>query len=87
MERIKKRRKGFTRLSSQHQVTIPAETVEQAGLAPGDELRVEVDRAGRIIMSRPPDVESRLKALEHIGDRFAGVWEPGALEKLRDEWR
>ena len=83
----KARRRGYTRLSPKHQVTIPADTVEQVGLVPGDELRVEVDRAGRIVMSRPQDADRRLRALAALDDRFAGVWEPGALERLRDEWR
>ena len=88
MSGVKKtRRRGYTRLSPKHQVTIPADTVEQVGLEPGDELRVEVDRAGRIVMSRPQDVDRRLRALAGLDDRFTGVWEPGALERLRDEWR
>ena len=88
MSGVKKaRRRGYTRLSPKHQVTIPADTVEQVGLIPGDELRVEVDRAGRIVMSRPQDVDRRLQALAELEWRFAGVWEPGELDRLRDEWR
>lgn len=83
----KPRRRGYTRLSPKHQVTIPADTVEQVGLIPGDELRVEIDRAGRIVMSRPQDVDRRLQALAELEGRFTGVWEPGELDRLRDEWR
>jgi bifunctional DNA-binding transcriptional regulator/antitoxin component of YhaV-PrlF toxin-antitoxin module len=88
MAGVKKiRRRGYTRLSPKHQVTIPADTVEQVGLVPGDELRVEIDRAGRIVMSRPHDVDRRLRVLAELEGRFAGVWEPGELDRLRDEWR
>ena len=83
----KTRRRGYTRLSPKHQVTIPAATVEQVGLVAGDELQVEVDRAGRIVMSRPQDVDRRLRALAGLEGRFNGVWEPGELDRLRDEWR
>ena len=88
MSGVKKtRRRGYTRLSPKNQVTIPADTVEQVGLVPGDELRVESDRAGRIVMSRPQDVDRRLRALAELEGRFTGVWEPGDLDRLRDEWR
>ena len=83
----KTRRRGYTRLSPKNQVTIPADTVERVGLVPGDELRVESDRAGRIVMSRPQDVERRLRTLADLEGRFTGVWEPGDLDRLRDEWR
>lgn len=83
----KTRKRGYTRLSRKHQVTIPAGVVEQVGLVPGDELRVEVDRAGRIVMRRPFDVDRRLHALTALEGRFSGIWEPGELDRLRDEWR
>jgi bifunctional DNA-binding transcriptional regulator/antitoxin component of YhaV-PrlF toxin-antitoxin module len=81
------RRRGYTRLSPKHQVTIPADAVAEAGLEVGDELRVEIDRAGRIVMSRPQDAEARLRALTELQGRFTGVWEVGELDRLRDEWR
>ena len=83
----KTRRRGYTRLSPKHQVTIPADAVAQVGLVPGDELRVEIDRAGRIVMSRPQDVDRRIRALDGLEGRFTGVWKPGELDRLRDEWR
>ena len=88
MSGVKKtRRRGYTRLSPKHQVTIPAAAVERVGIVPGDELRVEVDRAGRIVMSRPQDADRRLQAVAELEGRFIGVWEPGELDRLRDEWR
>lgn len=88
MERVKKsRRRGFTRLSSKRQVTIPLQALEQTGLGPGDELKVEVDRAGRIVLTRAIDVSDRLRAIEETAGSLTGVYEPGYLDRLRDEWR
>jgi bifunctional DNA-binding transcriptional regulator/antitoxin component of YhaV-PrlF toxin-antitoxin module len=85
MERVKKtRRRGFTRLSSKRQVTIPLHALRETGLGPGDELRVEVDRAGRIVLSRAGD---RRRAIEETAGSLTGIYEPGYLERLRDEWR
>src|SRR5215217_5554174 len=51
-ERVKlNRRRGFTRLSGKRQVTIPLQALERTGLRPGDELKVEVDAAGRITLT------------------------------------
>ena len=88
MERVKKpRRRGFTRLSSKRQVTIPLQALEQTGLGPGDELKVEVDGAGRIILTRAQDRADRLRAIEETAGSLTGVYEPGYLDRLRDEWR
>lgn len=88
MERVKKpRRRGFTRLSSKRQVTIPLQALEQTGLGPGDELKVEVDPAGRIILTRAHDRAARLRAIEETAGSLTGVYEPGYLDRLRDEWR
>jgi len=61
-------------------VTIPADVLRKAGLKPGDELRVEADVPGRVILVREDDVIVR-----YAGD-LTGVYEPGYLEKLRNEW-
>jgi AbrB family looped-hinge helix DNA binding protein len=88
MERVKpKRRRGFTRLSPKRQVTIPLRVVEATGLEPGDELQVEVDQSGRIVLSRPIDRDARLRAIEETAGSLTGVYEPGYLDRLRDEWR
>ncbi len=88
MKRVKlNRRRGFTRLSSKRQVTIPLQALEQIGLGPGDELKVEVDRAGRIVLIPAAQVADRRRAIEQTAGSLAGVYEPGALERLRGEWR
>ena len=85
MERVKqKRRRGYTRLSSKRQVTIPVQALNETGLLPGDELKVEVDRAGRIVLSRAVD---RRRAIEETKGSLAGAYPPGYLDELRDEWR
>jgi len=81
------RRRGFTRLSSKRQVTIPMNALDATGLGPGDELKVEVDPAGRIVLSRAAGMADRRAAIERTSGTLAGVYEPGGLERLRDEWR
>lgn len=76
-----KRRRGRTRISSKHQVTLPVDALREAGLAVGDELAVAADGPGRIVLTRPHDWIQ-----EFAGD-LTGVYEPGYLERLRDEWQ
>jgi AbrB family looped-hinge helix DNA binding protein len=88
MERVKnKRRRGFTRISSKHQITIPARALEEAGLGAGDELKVDVDRAGRLVLSAADEATDRRQAIAKTAGALTGVYGPGYLEKLRDEWR
>ncbi|RDI75445.1 transcriptional regulator, AbrB family [Gaiella occulta] len=81
------RRRGFTRLSSKRQVTIPLQALEATGLGPGDELKVEVDPAGRIVLSPAARMTDRRQAIERTSGSLAGVYAPGGLERLRDGWR
>jgi bifunctional DNA-binding transcriptional regulator/antitoxin component of YhaV-PrlF toxin-antitoxin module len=62
-----KKVKKHTRVSSKHQVTIPASAFNAAGLAPGDTLGAEADGAGRVILTR----------IEELVDRYAGCLETG----------
>lgn len=81
-EEVKRtRRRGITRISTKHQITIPVEALREAGLGPGDELRVEAAGNGRLSLVRPTSPWE-----EFIGD-MDGVYTPGFLDKLRDEWR
>jgi AbrB family looped-hinge helix DNA binding protein len=75
------RRRGRTRISRKNQITIPVEALRKAGLRPGDEVRAEADGAGRIVLIREDDLIAR-----YAGD-LTGVYTPGYLDKLRDEWR
>lgn len=80
-EEVKRaRRRGYTRLSSKNQATIPVAALEQAGLRPGDELKVEADGPGRVVLTR---CENRF---DKYAGAFPGVFPPGFLEELRAEW-
>lgn len=81
------RRRGFTRISGKRQVTIPLQALEQTGLGPGDELKVEVDPAGRIVLLPAAAVGDRRRAIEVTSGALSGIYENGSLEHLRDEWR
>lgn len=73
--------KAMPRLSRKNQITIPVEVLRDAGLAPGDELRVRALGRGRFEVERRAD----------LVDRFAGSLPPrtyptGHLDDLRSEW-
>ena len=82
-----KRRRGYTRLSSKHQVTIPVAVLERVGARPGDEFRVEASEEGAIVLApAKTPAERRREAIRKYSGIFTGVYEPGYLDKLRDEW-
>ncbi len=74
------RRRGRTRISAKHQITIPVDALAAAGLQTGDRLRVEPGGPGRITFVREEDPIAR-----HAG-ALTGVYRPGELEELRREW-
>lgn len=81
-----KRRRGYTRLSQKNQVTIPAAVVAEVGLEPGAALRVEA-QSGRIVLVPERSLaERRREALRTYSGIFRGMYPPGYLDKLRDEW-
>ena len=76
------RQRNQTKVSSKHQVTIPASAFRGAGLEPGDTLKVEAAGAGRIVLTR----------LDELLDRYSGCLDTkgtlrGRVEELREEWR
>ena len=80
---VRKRRCGYTRVTSKYQATIPQAAAEAAGIQPGDEMRVEAAGDGRVILTREEDPVDALAAL---GERL-GIHHPrGHLEVLRAEW-
>jgi AbrB family looped-hinge helix DNA binding protein len=81
------RRRGFTRISGKRQVTLPLQALEQTGLGPGDELKVEVDPAGRIVLMPAAGVADRRRAIERTSGALSGVYVEGSLDRLRNEWR
>ena len=82
-----KRRRGYTRLSGKRQITLPVAAVEAMGLGPGDELRVDTV-GGQIILTREEGLaERRRRAIQLVAGTLTGLYEPGYLDNLRDEWR
>ena len=81
MKEVKKRRRGFTRISAKHQATLPVQALKEAGLGPGDEVRVVAVGRGRLVLERD------LNLVERHAGKLKNVYEPGELDRLRDEWR
>ena len=79
-ENHRQRRRGHTRLSTKNQATIPVKALREAGIQPGDELRVTATGPGKLMLELEEDpIEAYLGALH-------GVYPPGFLEELRAEW-
>lgn len=76
----RRRRNGTTRLSTKNQATIPVKALREAGIEPGDELRVSAPGPGKILLEREDD------PLELAMGALHGVYPPGYLRNLRAEW-
>ena len=79
--KVRKRRRGTTRISSKNQITIPAEALRAAGLGPGDVLEVATAEPGQVTLRRAENPYRRFAGV------LTGVYPPGYLEELRGEWR
>lgn len=77
---VKKRKRGHTRVSSKHQVTLPVDALQRAGIRAGDVLRAEVRGPGEVTLVRDAD------PVEQFAGRLSGVYDPNELDELRDEW-
>ena len=75
-----KRRRGYTRISSKHQVTIPTDAIRQAGLHAGDNLRVEVRGPGELVFVRATD------PIDRFAGSLTGAYPANYLDELRREW-
>jgi bifunctional DNA-binding transcriptional regulator/antitoxin component of YhaV-PrlF toxin-antitoxin module len=73
--------KAIPRISTKHQVTLPVESLQAAGLRPGDEVVIEAEGADRIVVHR---AAANLSAALGV---FDGLYERGYLERLRSEER
>lgn len=73
--------KAMPRLSRKNQVTIPVDVLREAGLEPGDELRLRAAGRGRVEVERWSDLVDQL-----AGSLPAGTYPPGYLEEIRSEW-
>jgi AbrB family looped-hinge helix DNA binding protein len=70
----------MTRVSSKNQVTLPVASLADARIQPGDELRVEVEGDGRIVLIRDRD------RLNDFAGSVPGLAAATDLGSLRDEW-
>ena len=69
------------KISSKHQVTLPAKTLRAVGLKAGDEVIIEPESPDRIVVHRAERDPSRGLGV------FDGLYEPGYLDRLRSEER
>jgi AbrB family looped-hinge helix DNA binding protein len=72
----------MSKVSSKNQVTIPVGVLRAAGINAGDEVVIRVAGSGRIEVERADDLVARF-----AGSLPEGIYAPGYLEELRDEWR
>lgn len=80
MTNVKNRRRGTSRVSSKHQVTIPTDALRAAGLEVGERLVARAEGPGRVVFEREVDV------LAEFAGALTGVYAPDELSELRDEW-
>lgn len=80
MRGVRDRRRGTSRVSSKHQVTIPIDALRAAGLEVGERLVAHAEGPGRVVFEREDDV------LAGLAGALTGVYELGELDALRDEW-
>lgn len=80
MDDVKNRRRGSSRVSSKHQITIPVDALRAAGVEAGERLVATADGPGRIVFEREIDV------LAQFAGALTDVYRPDELTSLRDEW-
>lgn len=80
MSEVKNRRRGATRISSKHQITIPADALRAAGLEIGDRVVAHADGAGRVVLEREHDL------LAEFAGVLTGTYTANEIDELRREW-
>ncbi len=74
------RRRGYTRLSAKHQVTLPVDALREAGIRTGDRLRAEVRGPGEVLLVVDAD------PIERFRGSLNDVYPAGDVDELRREW-
>jgi hypothetical protein len=77
----KDRRRGYTRASAKHQVTLPVDALHGAVIRTGDRLRAEARGPGEVLLVREAD------PVEQFSGGLTDVYPAGGLDELRREWR
>jgi bifunctional DNA-binding transcriptional regulator/antitoxin component of YhaV-PrlF toxin-antitoxin module len=77
---VKNRRRGATRISSKHQITIPADALRAAGLEIGERMVAHAAGPGRVVLEREHDVIAEFAAA------LTGAYARDELDELRAEW-
>jgi bifunctional DNA-binding transcriptional regulator/antitoxin component of YhaV-PrlF toxin-antitoxin module len=80
---VKQKRKT-TKVSSKNQITLPVAALREAGVGPGDVLRVEVEADGvfRLVRERDPWWE----LFEETAGSMPWAGTREQLDEMRDEW-
>jgi len=68
-------------ISRKHQVTIPADVLRAAGLAPGDDVRITSAGPGRVELVKTEDLVER-----YAGSLDETTYPPGYLDEVRRGW-
>ena len=68
------------KVSAKNQITLPVEALKAAGLGPGDEITVRPAGAGEIVIA------ARTSRVRRHAGIAKGIYQPGELDQLRDEW-
>ena len=72
-------RRGATRISSKHQITIPKDVLISAGLEIGDRVVARADGAGRVVVVREHDI------IAEFAGALTGAYAIDGLDQLRSE--
>jgi bifunctional DNA-binding transcriptional regulator/antitoxin component of YhaV-PrlF toxin-antitoxin module len=80
MDRVRKRRRGATRISSKHQITIPVDALRAAGLEIGERVVARAAGPGRVVLEREHDL------IAEFAGTLTGTYPAGGLDRLRAEW-
>ena len=68
-------------VSRKNQVTIPADVMREAGLVPGDDVRIRSVGPGRIELIKSDEL-----IREYAGSFDESVYPPGYLDEVRGGW-
>ncbi|MGH7882043.1 MAG: AbrB/MazE/SpoVT family DNA-binding domain-containing protein [Candidatus Dormibacteraceae bacterium] len=74
-------------MSSKGQITLPKAALRATGIDAGDELQVQIEENHLILKPEISLAERRIAAIDKIAGSMPGVFQPGHLDRLRNEWR